>query len=289
MVIVNNEGNCELDKLDLSAFRAEILKSPRAMGFAEANNFALVQTESLGEYVVFLNQDTQTRDSWLDACIQCLHADERIAAVTPMTKTYDWQSWDPYYLECARKSETFALDFDKGNELAQFYETPVIPAAAMVVRRNVLEAVGPFDPVFGSYYEDYDLCRRIQAAGYKVGICTKGTIAHFSSSATTTPAAERRRARWITRNRVIFGQRVTDQNRLVSLLKHFFFVFPRGMARSLLRRPTSKPLLPYILAHLDLLRLSPRLVSEKRDQSCWSHYLKEINWPTSTNRKKRWR
>jgi len=206
-------------------------------------------------------------------------ADDLIAAVTPMTKTYDWQNWDPYFMECACKSKAFASDFDKGSELTQFYETPVIPAAAMVVRRDVLDAVGPFDPVFGSYYEDYDLCHRIRAAGFKVGVCTTGTVAHFSGSATTTQAAERRRARWVTRNRVIFGQRVTQESRWLALLKHFFLVFPRGVARSLLRRPMAKPLLPYLKAHKDLLGLLPRLTSEKRDGSCWQEYLAKIGWP----------
>jgi GT2 family glycosyltransferase len=184
-------------------------------------------------------------------------------------------------MECARKSDAFARDLDAGDTLQVFYETPVIPAAAMVVRRNVLERIGPFDPIFGSYYEDYDLCHRIRSAGFKVGVCTTGVIAHFSGSATTTPAAEKRRARWVTRNRVIFAQRVARGSRLASLTKHFLTTFPRGLLRSMLKRPKAKPVLPYLQAHWDLVKLSHRLVSEPYDQWCWNNYLVEIGWPTA--------
>ena len=171
LVLVDNSGNTNIALIDMSAVKTELIKTQQPLSFAEANNFALVNARELGEYVVFLNQDTKTRDDWLDACIQCLRTDPDIAAVAPMTKTYDWQDWDPYFLECARKSTAFSTAFDRGNDLARFYQTPVIPAAAMVVRRSMLQEVGPFDPIFGSYYEDYEpvqphSCGRLQSGGF---------------------------------------------------------------------------------------------------------------------------
>jgi hypothetical protein len=34
-----------------------------------------------------------------------------------------------------------------------------------------------------------------------------------------------------------------------------------------------------LLAHWDLLRLFPRLVSREYDSQCWNNYLREIGWP----------
>jgi GT2 family glycosyltransferase len=283
LVLVDNFGNTEIDRIDLSAFDAELLKTEKSKGFAEANNFAMITAEKLGEYIVFLNQDTKAHDDCLQACMDCLESNPDIAAVTPMTRTYDWQGWDPYFLECAKKSEAFSADFERGGELARFYETPVIPAAAMVVRRSVLEKVGPFDPIYGSYYEDYDLCHRMRKAGYLVGVCTTAAIAHYSGSATNSEAAERRRARWVTRNRVIFRQRKIEGG-VLSMLKHWLGTFPRGLGRSLLHRPASKPIIPYLLAHSDLLRLTPRLVSRRYDETCWQRYLASIGWPPHPSR-----
>ena len=55
-----------------------------------------------------------------------------------------------------------------------------------------------------------------------------------------------------------------------------------GMARSLLRRPGAKPLGPYLAAHWDLLKLMPRLLSERLDRAVWQAYLREIGWPPAS-------
>lgn len=277
-MLVDNFGNSVISDLDLDAFQHQVLKTPRPMGFAEANNFALIHADELGKYIIFLNQDTRSDGCWVDPCIDFLENHPSTGALTPLTVNHDDSGYEPYFLECARKSPAFAQDQDAGGALGTFYETPVIPAAAMVVRRAVLEEVGPFDPIYGSYYEDYDLCQRIRRAGYNVGICSGGTIQHYSGSATTTVEAERRRARWVTRNRVILKQREGGHGP-GGLLAHFLFTFPRGLARSLLRRAGAKPLRPYLAAHWDLLRLAPRLVSKRCDETLWRRYLTEIGWP----------
>jgi GT2 family glycosyltransferase len=42
-----------------------------------------------------------------------------------------------------------------------------VPGAFAIIRHKVLEQVGYFDEAFFLYYEEVDLCRRIQAAGYR--------------------------------------------------------------------------------------------------------------------------
>ena len=282
LVIVDNMGNCVLSELDLSHFESEIIESNHALGFAAANNLALSQSSLLSSYVAFLNQDTLSRNDWLRACIDCLESHPDIGAVSPLTRSYDWEGWDPYFLECAQQSQEFVWDLEPDSPLQPFYEVPVIPAVAMVVRTHVLKEAGPFDPIFGSYYEDYDLCHRIRHAGYRVGVCTAATIAHYSGSATNSPVAERQRARGVTRNRVIYRQRLVEGNRLLSLLRYLLLTFPRGLVRSAVGRQGAKPLGAYLLAHWDLFRLLPRLVSRSYDQGRWRQYLASIAWPPGT-------
>lgn len=279
LVLVDNSGNRCIASLDLAHFNAEVISSDRPLGFAEANNLALSRARLLHRTVVFLNQDTFSTDDWLGACQICLAEHPDVGGLTPLTRTYDNAGWDPYFLECARKSIWFAGALDNGKPFEQFYQVPVIPAAAMVVRTELLQRVGPFDPIFGSYYEDYDLCRRIQEANYRVGICTTGNISHFSGSATNSISAERARARWVTRNRVIIRQRAKKENRLSSLVSYLLSTFPRGLVRCLLDRPGAKPLGPYLMAHWDLFRLLPRLLSERCDRIAWENYLEDIAWP----------
>lgn len=282
LVLVDNTGNRGIATLELRHFDAEIIPTGTPLGFAAANNLALSQATRLESAVAFLNQDTRSTDDWLGACIACLAEHTDVGAVTPLTRTYDGIGWDPYFLECARKSPKLAQAADAGRPYEPFYSVPVIPAAAMVARTVVLQQIGPFDPIFGSYYEDYDLCRRIRHAGFQVGVCTTGSIAHFSGSATNSVAAERRRARWVTRNRVIIRQREAEDSRFLSLLRYLLSTFPRGLARGLLGRPGAKPAGPYLAAHWDLLKLAPRLVSARRDRAAWQRYLREIGWPPAS-------
>lgn len=281
ITVVDNGRSTDLSAISWGNLEHEVLSVSEPLGFAAANNHALVRGRFRGRFTAFLNQDTVSPGDWLTPCIDLMQSRPDIGALTPMTRSYDGQGWDPYFLECARQSAAFTRDFAAGQPLAAFYATEVIPAAAMVVRSDVLRAVGPFDPIYGSYYEDYDLCRRIREAGYRVGVCSGGTVCHFSGSATNTEAAERRRARWITRNRVIERQRSCDGNRFMSWLAYWLAGFPRGLARSLLRRPGAKPLGPYLAAHWDLVRLTPRLVSAAQDGRAWRCYLAEIGWPPS--------
>ncbi|MDC0278549.1 glycosyltransferase, partial [Akkermansiaceae bacterium] len=158
------------------------------------------------------------------------------------------------------------------------FELPVITAAAMVVRTKLLKEIALFDPIFESYYEDIDYCRRIREAGWKLGVCPAATVYHFVGSATTNHEAELRRHRWVLRNRVIHEARLR-QNRLGFVMKYFCLDAPRRILRSVLRTPSSQPLSAVIQSQADLMRLLPRIVSASKDETAWRQALSDMNWP----------
>ncbi len=259
-------------------------KTPAIFPFAQANNFALVNMDLTEPYVCFLNQDTKSYPGWLDTCVEVLERRPEVGAVMPLITTYDGDGWDSSFLTCAKAApELFAClsasppEQVNGSRLNEFYPVPEITAAAMVVRASVLKQVGPFDPVFQSYYEDYDLCRRIRAAGYEVGICPRGRVAHYGGSATQTRAAHWRRARLITRNRVIYQIRLAN-NRKSALLRYWSLTFPRNLVRSAIRRPATPPLSAFLAAHVDLIKLSRRLWSRGYDEKCFRDDLRRAGW-----------
>ena len=278
LVLVDNSGNTVIPAIDLSGFDTEVLATPRPMGFAEANNFALVRAHRLAPYILFLNQDTVSTPGWVDACTQLMDRETSVAALTPATRDYELRDWERYFLECACRSPAFRAEIENGRVPGGFYEVPMIPAAAMIVRCETLLEVGPFDPIFVSYYEDYDLCERIRLAGGRIGVLSGATVGHFSGSASISPAAERRRARWITRNRVIQELRRPGTSRIGHLIRQYGYELPRGIARSVLGRPGSKPLTAWLLGHIDLLRVVPRVASARRDRTEWQRYLKSQDW-----------
>ena len=279
VTLVDNGGENGLDNLALDGLPCTVLETPKPMGFAEANNFALQQVGLESDAVCFLNQDTRSAPGWLEACINCLRQDSTIGAVSPLLKTYDWNGWDPGFIACAGKSVEFKEFERTGSCLTNFIEIPEVTAAAMVVRTEVLRKVGPFDPIYGSYYEDYDLCLRIRDAGYRVGICSSAKVAHYSGSATTTLQAERKRMRQIIRNRAILGIRSSGQKRFSAMIHQFFPRFTWNLCRGIFRTASSQPPSVQVAAHWDLLGCAGRLVSERRDRAEWHAYLRNLGWP----------
>lgn len=266
LVLIDNGETPAIERLAGRYESMRVIKTPRSMGFADANNFALSFIRD-ARYVCFLNQDTVNQPMWLERCIAALDADAGLAAVVPVTYTYDGTAYDAAFMDCA------------GREPAgRVMRVDHIPAAAMVARTASLDVTGGFDPLFGSYYEDYDLCRRFREAGFSLAIAGDATIRHFSGSATNDPAAVARRSRLLVRNRAIHEIRAGGKARTSSIIKHFAFSFPRRLMRSLLGRS------PHSVGHLiggyfDLLPSLSRLANASRDAAELNRDLKNASQP----------
>ncbi len=275
LVLVDNSGNTNLHAQDLSPFEAEVLTTPRPLGFAEANNFALVEAGHLEEVVLFLNQDTISPPGWIDRCLEALAADPSLGAVSPVIRTYDDDGWDPSFTACLSDAQRGRLDEEPD---AAVWEVDVAPAPALLVRTDVLREVGPFDPIYGSYYEDYDLCRRIRRAGYRIAFVPSARVRHFSGSTTDTPEKERRRMRLLLRNRLIYRLREDRRPRWLELARFFGVEVPHRLVRGMLRTPSSQPPGVVLQAAGDVLGIGSRMMSPSRDLCNWMRYLEELGW-----------
>lgn len=281
LVLVDNGDGNGIDRLSLDEFDCVLLKPAHVMGFAEANNFALTSCPPRTSAVCFLNQDTISEPGWLARCVEVLERQLEIGAVSPLMRTYDGNGWDEAFVSCAKVNAGAVTMMGVGAAAgwpALFYKTRSVTGAAMVVRSDVLRRTGPFDPIFGSYYEDFDLCMRVRNAGYLVGICGAGTVRHFGGSSTTTPKAVRRRMGQIIRNQAILSFREAGQQRWRTALSYLCSSAPRNLIRGLLRTGSSQPILVQLRAYGELLRLTPRLISCWRDERAWREYLETIGW-----------
>lgn len=274
LCFVDNVNNPDLQTLRLSAFSVEVLKTPFPMGFADANNFGLQRTRFESDFILFLNQDTVSTDGWIDECVTCFGSDKHLGILSPGLRTYDLSEWEPNMLACVRESSLADSELTAGTN--RWIALRHVTAAAMMIRSDVLNQVGPFDPIFGSYYEDYDLCRRVRNAGYTIGVCPTARVGHFSGSVTASPSDYTKRARAIIRNALIHEVRETATNRLGTLAKHFLVKLPLNIVRGLLKTESSQAISTTIGAHWDLIKIAERLLSRKRDEQQWSEFLTEF-------------
>src|SRR3990167_4773220 len=58
------------------------------------------------------------------------------------------------------------------------YDVPFLSGAFMFCRTNLLKKVGGFDPGYFLYFEDADLCRRVQKT-HRTVYCPATSVTHY--------------------------------------------------------------------------------------------------------------
>ena len=85
------------------------------------------------------------------------------------------------------------------------HETAYLHGAAMMIRRDVLQRVGPMSEVFFLFYEEMDWSVRIRRAGYRLWYEPASVIYHKESM--TAKRGSPMREFYLSRARVLFARR----------------------------------------------------------------------------------
>ena len=150
------------------------------VGFARACNRGA--RAARGESILFLNSDAEARPASLAALVGCLREQRRAGAVGPQLRHPDggrprscfrFPSLTRPHLNFGflRRlvGERFSLTYPVDDpRLGQGGPVDWLSGACLLVRRDALDAVGPFDERYFMYFEDTDLCRRLWKAGWEV-------------------------------------------------------------------------------------------------------------------------
>jgi GT2 family glycosyltransferase len=185
-----------------------LIKSDRNLGFAGGNNLGV--RASKGEYLMFINNDTEVPSGFLEPMVELLEADHGIGMVSPKIKFY----WDPTIIQYAgfTKMNPYTirnkgLGYYKkdGVEFDQLSQTESIHGAAMMVPRRVIKEVGMMTEVYFLYYEEHDWAEMIKRAGYKIYYQPKSYILHKESVSTGKDSPFK--TYYIARNRLVFARR----------------------------------------------------------------------------------
>lgn len=159
--------------------RVRLLRNEENLGFVRSCNRGLALRS--GDAVV-LNSDTRVTEGWLDELLAVSRATPRIGAVCPLSNNASLCSVPSYgdgvaveALEALLRSAPGALA-----SLPRWTELPTGVGFCLLMRGELLDALGPFDPAFGrGYHEENDWCQRIQAAGYTVARANRAVVFHL--------------------------------------------------------------------------------------------------------------
>jgi len=189
LVVVDDASNdptlvARLEHLAADDARVVLLRNDVNLGFVKSANRGMMHGPDRD--VLLLNSDTEVPAAYLDRLRAAAAHTPRTGVVSPLTNdgtilsVPEWMTANP---------------LPEGLDLAAFDALiaatsarlrPEIVTAhgfCMLIRREVLDAVGAFDEVFGrGYGEENDLCERAKAAGFEIRACDDLFVWHRGSA-----------------------------------------------------------------------------------------------------------
>jgi GT2 family glycosyltransferase len=150
------------------------LQLDKNYGFSEGNNRGLELAK--GEYIVFLNNDTEVEKNWLMELVKVANSDKSIAICGSKIINFPDQKHKtiagegyltifgvPKFLKDSRKTKNC------------FY----VSGCSLLIKRSVLRELNYcFDSKYFAYFEDADICWRARLIGYKVAYVPTSVVNH---------------------------------------------------------------------------------------------------------------
>jgi GT2 family glycosyltransferase len=255
----SSDGSAELVRRDFP--RVRLTANSTNVGFARANNQVL--GTGTPEFYALVNPDTILPPDALAACVDCLRTSPSAGVAATRLVTPDGAlqpSCHSFPGLTNLLGETLGLDrllpwlrplaslhmpwFRHDRVLAVDW----IQGAFLVVRADVVRAVGPFDPEFFMYGEEMDWCRRIRDAGWSVVFLPDPPVVHAGGGSSDPVAGPmfvenlKGRVRFMTKHR---GGAVAAAARAIialSVVLRFLWSEVRMLALRLIGRAPGAPL-----------------------------------------------
>jgi GT2 family glycosyltransferase/SAM-dependent methyltransferase len=180
VIIINNASSDETaDLLAQLQGAFKVINNPENLGFVHAcrQGGAIAS----GEFILFLNNDTQVTPGWLSNLLKIMDADPKIG-ITGSKLIYP----DGYLQEAGGIifSDASGWNYGRGQDptdprFDQSREVDYCSGASLMIRTILWHQLGGFDMRFApAYYEDTDLCFAARQAGYKVFYCHNSEVIH---------------------------------------------------------------------------------------------------------------
>lgn len=168
---------------------ATVIANDTNVGFGRANNQALPHLRS--PWVLLLNTDAFAGPEALSRALAHLRAQPRIGVLGVRLTGRDGElqpsrRWFPtpwnLFLQRSGAKRWFPrtrLVDDVAWDPTQSGPCDWVPGCFYLMRREVVDTVGLFDPRFFLYCEEVDHCRRVKAAGWQVGYLAEARCVHL--------------------------------------------------------------------------------------------------------------
>ena len=187
IVVDNGSTDNSINRVKSNFQNVEIISSNSNLGYSGGCN--LGATHASGKYLLFLNNDTEHSNEWIEKLVHFLDSNSKIAAVQPKIlnihnkKLFDYAGGAGGFIDkfCfpfvqGRIFHTLEEDHNQYNNPSRIFWAS---GAAFMIRSNIFKTLEGFDKVYFSYMEEIDLCWRAQAMGYKIYSVPDSFVYHY--------------------------------------------------------------------------------------------------------------
>lgn len=183
VVIVDNDADAPTkDVIDEFASRHSnvvVIRNEHNVGYPVACNQGIARAR--GEYIVVMNNDVVVTPHWASRLLAAFSVDPNIGAVGPRTNFAVGPQQVPGAAYAGEDLDEWAQGWFRKNA-GRLRLVGRLIGFLMVIKREAVEQVGGFDPLFGiGNFEDDDLSLRLQLAGYKLAIADDVFVHHEGS------------------------------------------------------------------------------------------------------------
>jgi GT2 family glycosyltransferase len=205
LVVDNNPASHLKIKISKSFPKVKYISSGANIGFGPANN--LGAHKASGDYFFFLNPDTELETGAISELVNFLLRHPKAGVVAPTLLTMDGEVYPDQGSEILTPVTAIAAHsllhrlwpnnpvaqkfWMRDRDLQKPHKVKVVPGTALMVRREIFEKIGGFDERFFLYFEECDLCRRIDDLDWEAWIIPQSQIRHIWHAATKSSKFKR--------------------------------------------------------------------------------------------------
>lgn len=205
IIVVDNASNDNPIRIIKKHPNVDLIYNRENFGFSTAVNIGIEKTSS--ETLILLNPDTIVSDRFFGKIVSYLNENQDVAIVGPKI----FESNGNVQGSARRFPNALSSIFGRKSPVTKIFpnnpvtkrefvcfnhnnDSPIevdwVSGACMVARKTALKSVGCFDEKYFLYWEDADLCKRLNNAGWRIIYFPQAEIYHHTgTSSNTAPIA----------------------------------------------------------------------------------------------------
>lgn len=177
---------------------ARLVTAERNGGFAYGNNVGMrtVYAEGRPDYLHLVNPDTVLRPGAVDALVRFLDRNPTAGIAGSSFENADGSDWSIAFRFPTLLGEVESnLHIGLASRLLRRWQVPIamghepravdwVSGASMMIRRELLDAIGGMDEAFFLYFEETEFCFRAKASGASVWYVPESRVMHIAGQST---------------------------------------------------------------------------------------------------------